>query len=81
LLFLLSSPAKCRERLPGQFVGRDDKHAVRFGIGNLDDPQKPARGGLAQGNPRSTAPCPIFTRFFQNLHDLVFIYLVVVDVR
>jgi hypothetical protein len=46
------------------------------GSERLDDPQIPARGGLAQCDPGAAPSCPILAGFLQNLHHLVFIYLV-----
>src|SRR5438270_13748325 len=61
LLLFLSTPSKCRERFPGQFISRDNEHAIRLWIGHIDDPQIPARiclptAILAPSNPARSSP-------------------------
>jgi hypothetical protein len=81
LVFLLSAPAKRSQGFPGQFVRRDHEYTVRFSVRDIDDAQVPARRCSAQSNPGTLAARPILAGFLQNIDDLGFVNLVVMNMR
>ena len=81
LMLFLSAPAVGRKRFASQLVGGDHKHAVRFGIHNIDYTQIPSRTRQAQRNSGTLSTRAVFTGLFQNVDYLVFTGMVIVNVR
>jgi hypothetical protein len=71
----------CPQRFAGQIVGRDDKNTIWFGIGDIHHAKKPARGSLAESNPRAVCGGAVFSGITQYLANFRLGYAMLIYVR
>src|SRR5581483_609865 len=79
LLLLFPAPAIPGKRLPGQFVCSDHEQALR--LWNVNHAKVSSRAGLPNGHPRAFPAWAILSWPLQNLHSLVFVDAVTMNMR